>query len=97
MNQIREGSERAIEQKRIELQNQLAANMESVRNDYRSMEAQRNRQIEQLRQEQAGLNQQLAAANQKFEELRNRPRKFILSEQNKLIPLYINMFGWKIN
>ena len=75
MNQIRQESEQAIEQQRAELKNQHLANMEGLRNEHRKMEAQRHSEIEKLRREQAGLTEQLAAANRKFQELKNRPGK----------------------
>ena len=77
MNQIRLESEKYIDQQRTELRNQHSANMEGLRNEHRRMETQRNREIEKLRQEQAGLNHQLASATQKLQEIRNRPRKYV--------------------
>lgn len=50
--------------------------MEELRNEHRRMEKQRNEAVEKLRREQADLNQQLAAANRKVQEISNRPGKF---------------------
>ena len=73
IHQIREESVLAAERQQAELRNQHSANMEGLRNEHRRMEAQRNAEIEKLRREQASLNQQFANANQKLQELKNRP------------------------
>lgn len=76
MRKIRQENDQAIEQQRAELRNQHTADIEGLRNEYQRMEEERNRQMDQLRREQGDLNQQLAAANRQFHELKNRPRKY---------------------
>lgn len=77
IHQIRQESDLAANQQQAELRNQHSANMEGLRNEHRRMEAKRNAEIEKLRREQASLNQQFANANQKLQELRNRPGNYI--------------------
>lgn len=75
MNQLRQENQQAFEKQHSEFRNQHSSQIEGLRSEQRRMEAERNAEIEQLRREQDGLNKQLAEANQRFQELQNRPGK----------------------
>ena len=107
MHQIRQESDLAVQRQQAELRNQHTANIEGLRNEHRRMEAQRNKEIEKLRREQADLNQQLANATQKFQELKNRPGNTtlpVISDKGllfflimKLKKLIVCIFTWHVN
>ena len=98
MHQIRQESDLAVQRQQAESRNQHTANIEGLRNEYRRMEAQRNKEIEKLRREQADLNQQLANATQKFQELKNRPGNTTLPAINdKGLLFFFNYEIEKVN
>ena len=61
-----------------EVKKQGTKNMESLRQQNMRNEAQRNQQIRELQQSQAGLNQKIQEATQKVQVLQNRPRKLLV-------------------
>ena len=81
IRQLREESDNAMETQRgflNEVKKQGTKNMESLRQQNMRNEAQRNQQIRELQQSQAGLNQKIQEATQKVQVLQNRPRKLLV-------------------